>query len=312
VQVVRPQIMGVVNVTPDSFSDGGRYLDHAAAIEHGRRIVAQGADWLDVGGESTRPRAQPVPADEELRRVVPVVEALAADGVPVSIDTRKAEVARAAAGAGARMVNDVSATLGEVAAAEGVGFVAMHMLGDPTTMQDDPTYDDVVAHVRDFLVSRAEAARAAGVDDVWIDPGIGFGKTLAHNLDLLANLDVLVGTGFPVLVGTSRKRMLGLLAARADAGPGGPPPVGPSAAPVAGSGAPAAGADAPMAGAGGTGGSAGDAPLPPPSDRLEGSVATAVWAWRAGAAMVRVHDVEATVRARAALLSAAGPAGAAA
>jgi len=262
VQVVRPLIMGVVNVTPDSFSDGGRYLDHAAAIEHGRGVVADGADWVDVGGESTRPRAEPVPADEELRRVVPVVEALVADGIAVSIDTRKAEVARAAVDAGAGMVNDVSASLAEVAAAGGVVFVAMHMLGDPRTMQDEPVYDDVVVDVRDFLVARADAARAAGVTDVWLDPGIGFGKTLDHNLDLLANLDVFVATGYPVLVGTSRKTMLGTLAARAD-GEG--------------------------------------AAVPPPTDRLEGSVATAVWAWRQGAAMVRVHDVGATVRARRAI-----------
>ena len=261
-QVVRPLIMGVVNVTPDSFSDGGRYLDHAAAIEHGRGVVADGADWVDVGGESTRPRAEPVPADEELRRVVPVVEALVADGIAVSIDTRKADVARAAVDAGASMVNDVSASLAEVAASGGVAFVAMHMLGDPRTMQEQPVYDDVVADVRDFLVARADAARAAGVTDVWLDPGIGFGKTLAHNLDLLANLDVLVATGYPVLVGTSRKTMLGTLAARAD-GEG--------------------------------------AAVPPPTDRLEGSVATAVWAWRQGAAMVRVHDVAATVRARRAI-----------
>ena len=261
-QVVRPLIMGVVNVTPDSFSDGGRYLDHAAAIAHGRAAVADGADWVDVGGESTRPRAEPVPVDEELRRVVPVIEALASDGVAVSIDTRKADVARAAVDAGARMVNDVSASLADVAAAGGAAFVAMHMLGDPRTMQDDPTYSDVVGDVRDFLVERADAARAAGVADVWLDPGIGFGKSLAHNLDLLANLDVLVATGYPVLVGTSRKTMLGTLAARAD-GPG--------------------------------------APVLPPGDRLEGSVATAVWAMRSGAAMVRVHDVAATVRARAAI-----------
>ncbi|HEX6167598.1 MAG TPA: dihydropteroate synthase [Acidimicrobiales bacterium] len=256
-QVGRPRIMGVVNVTPDSFSDGGRFLDHPAAIAHAHTLVALGADWVDVGGESTRPRAEPVPVDEELRRVVPVVEALAADGVAVSIDTRKAEVARAAVAAGARLVNDVSSSLAEVAAEAGAGFVAMHMLGDPRTMQDDPAYDDVVLDVRDYLVDRADAARAAGVADVWIDPGIGFGKTLDHNLDLLANLDVLVATGYPVLVATSRKSMLGTLAARAD--PGGA--------------------------------------VPPPADRLEGSVATAVWALLLGAAMVRAHDVAATVQA---------------
>jgi dihydropteroate synthase len=155
------------------------------------------------------------------------------------------------------MINDVSATLGEVAAATGVAFVAMHMLGDPRTMQADPSYDDVVRDVRDFLVERAEAARGAGVHEVWIDPGVGFGKTLDHNLDLVANLDVLVATGFPVVVGTSRKAMLGALAARADR----------------------------------TG------VAPPAADRLEGSIATAVWSLLLGAAMVRVHEVAATVRA---------------
>ena len=256
-QVSRPRIMGVVNVTPDSFSDGGRFLDHRAAIDHGRALVAEGADWVDVGGESTRPRAEPVPVDEELRRVIPVVEALAADGLAVSIDTRRGAVARAAVAAGARMVNDISASLATEAAAGGAAFVAMHMLGDPRTMQDDPAYGDVVAEVRDHLVARADAARAAGVGEVWIDPGIGFGKTLGHNVDLLANLDVLVAAGYPVLVGASRKAMLGTLAARCD-----------------------------PAGA-----------VPPPSDRLEGSLATAVWALWRGAAMVRVHDVAATVRA---------------
>jgi dihydropteroate synthase len=259
------QVMGVVNVTPDSFSDGGRYLDQAAALAHARALVAQGADWIDVGGESTRPGAEPVPEDEELRRVLPVVAALAADGVPTSIDTRKAAVAAAAVHAGARMVNDVTARLGNVAAASGAAFVAMHMQGEPGTMQVDPRYDDVVAEVRDQLVARADAARAAGVAEVWIDPGIGFGKTLAHNLDLLANLDVLVATGYPVLVGTSRKTMLGTLAARAD----------PARA------------------------------VPPPGDRLEGSLATAVWAALQGAAMVRVHDVAATCTALAAVADAA-------
>jgi dihydropteroate synthase len=189
--------MGVVNVTPDSFSDGGHFLDHQAAIAHGRTLVGQGADWIDVGGESTRPRAEPVPVDEELRRVIPVVEALASEGVAVSIDTRKAAVAEAAVAAGARMINDVSASLAAVAGTTGAAFVAMHMLGDPRTMQADPAYGDVVTEVRDFLVERADAARAAGVREVWIDPGIGFGKTLDHNLDLLANLDVLVATGYP-------------------------------------------------------------------------------------------------------------------
>ncbi len=201
--------MGVLNVTPDSFSDGGRWLDPGAAVAHGLRMVDEGADVVDVGGESTRPGAQPVPLDEELRRVLPVVEALAPH-VRVSIDTRKAEVAGAAIAAGATLVNDVSASLAPVAAAagKGVGWVAMHMKGDPRTMQESPTYHDVVAEVRGFLVERASTA---GVDEVWIDPGIGFGKTMEHNLTLLAHLDALVATGFPVVVGTSRKGFLGRL-----------------------------------------------------------------------------------------------------
>ncbi len=205
--------MGVLNVTPDSFSDGGRWLDPAAAVAHGLQMVAEGADVVDVGGESTRPGAEPVPVDEELRRVLPVVEALAPH-VRVSIDTRKAEVAEAALGAGATIVNDVSATLAPVAKAAGAGWVAMHMQGDPATMQQAPAYDDVVAEVTAFLVARAGAA---GIDEVWIDPGIGFGKTLAHNLSLLRHLDRLVATGYPVLVGTSRKTFLGRLTGGAGA-----------------------------------------------------------------------------------------------
>ena len=254
----RPLVMGVVNVTPDSFSDGGRFLDHDAAIAHGRALFAEGADWVDVGGESTRPGAEPVAVDDELDRVVPVVRGLASSG-QVSIDTRKAEVAEAAIAAGATLLNDVSASLYAIAAAGGVGFVAMHMLGDPRTMQADPRYADVVTDVRDFLVERATAAVAAGVPDVWIDPGIGFGKSVDHNLALLARLDELVETGFPVLIGTSRKRFLGALLAEADGLPAGEPV--------------------------------------PVEDRLEGSVATAIWAMCKGARMVRVHDVAATVRA---------------
>jgi dihydropteroate synthase len=205
-------VMGVLNVTPDSFSDGGRWYDHDAAVAHGLALAAEGAAIVDVGGESTRPGAAPVDVDEELRRVVPVVEALAPH-VRVSVDTRKAAVAEAALAAGATMVNDVSASLHRVAAAggPGVGFVAMHMQGDPLTMQDDPRYDDVVAEVRAFLVARAEEALAAGVSEVWIDPGIGFGKTVDHNLALLGHLDELVATGFPVVVGASRKGFLGRL-----------------------------------------------------------------------------------------------------
>jgi dihydropteroate synthase len=212
---VLPLVMGVVNVTPDSFSDGGRYLDPAAAVAHGLALVADGADVVDVGGESTRPGAAPVDPAEERERVLPVVRELAGH-VRVSIDTRHAEVAEAALAAGATLVNDVSASLHEVAAAAGAGWVAMHMQGDPRSMQDDPRYDDVVAEVRDALVERAEAARAAGVEEVWIDPGIGFGKRPEHNLRLLAHLDALVATGWPVLIGTSRKGFLGRLLAASD------------------------------------------------------------------------------------------------
>ena len=203
--------MGVLNVTPDSFSDGGRWLDPGAALAHGLEMAAAGAAVVDVGGESTRPGAKPVAEAEELRRVVPVVEALAPH-VRVSIDTRKAAVAEGAIAAGATLVNDVSASLHAVAAAGGVGWVAMHMQGDPRTMQHAPSYDDVVAEVRDFLVARADAAERAGVDEVWIDPGIGFGKTVSHNLTLLKHLRVLADTGHRVLVGTSRKSFLGKLA----------------------------------------------------------------------------------------------------
>ena len=249
--------MGVVNVTPDSFSDGGRFADHAAAIAHGLVLAAEGADWVDVGGESTRPGSTPVPEAEELRRVVPVIEGLAARGLRVSIDTRKAAVARAAVAAGATLLNDVGASHGGVAAELGVAWAAMHVQGEPATMQDAPTYVDVVREVRDDLVARADAAREAGVPEVWIDPGIGFGKTHQHNLILLAHLDELVTTGYPVLIGTSRKGFLGALLGRSDASEG-PSPV---------------------------------------DDRLEGSVATATWAMACGARMVRAHDVRATAHA---------------
>lgn len=204
--------MGVLNVTPDSFSDGGRWLDPEAAVAHGREMAAEGADIIDVGGESTRPGALPVSEDEELRRVLPVVEALAGEGLAVSIDTRKASVARAAVAAGASIINDVSSELWSVAAETGAGWVAMHMPADPEVMQRHAHYDDVVAEVRAYLVQRADEATRAGVERVWIDPGIGFGKTAEHNLSLLRHLDELVATGFPVLVGTSRKSFLGRLA----------------------------------------------------------------------------------------------------
>lgn len=200
--------MGVLNVTPDSFSDGGLWLDPDAAIAHGRQMIADGADIVDVGGESTRPGARPVEPAEEMRRVLPVIEALAGEAV-VSVDTRKAEVARAAVAAGASLINDVSARLWSVAADTGAGWVAMHMRGEPDTMQQYARYGDVVQEVRDHLTARAEQARSAGVAEVWIDPGIGFAKTAEHNLTLLKHLDVLVATGWPVLVGTSRKSFLG-------------------------------------------------------------------------------------------------------
>ena len=241
--------MGVLNVTPDSFSDGGRWLDPGAAVARGRAMLAEGADIIDVGGESTRPGADAVDQAEELRRVLPVIEALAGEA-RLSIDTTKPEVAVAALDAGATIVNDVSARLYEVAAGNGAGWIAMHMRGTPRTMQENPTYGDVVAEVRDFLVERASLARQAGVTDVWIDPGIGFGKTGEHNLTLLRHLRELVATGFPVALGVSRKGFLGRL----------------------------------------TGG-AGE------NDRLEASLATAVWGMIQGVNIVRVHDVAATVQA---------------
>lgn len=207
--------MGIVNVTPDSFSDGGLYLDPERAVEHGRALAAAGADVLDVGGESTRPGADPVSEEEELARVIPVIEGLA--GVaPLSVDTSKAGVASAAIAAGASMVNDVTALGGDphvaaVCAESGVEVVLMHMLGGPRTMQRDPRYTDVVLEIRGFLLDRVEAAVAAGVDRdrIWIDPGIGFGKTLEHNLRLLAATRRFAETGFPVLVGPSRKAFIG-------------------------------------------------------------------------------------------------------
>ncbi len=252
--------MGVLNVTPDSFYDGGRYLSVDDAVDHGLDLVAQGADIVDVGGESTRPGAEPVPEDVEMARVLPVVEALA-ERVRVSVDTLKPAVAEAALRAGATLVNDVSASLWPVAAAARAGWVAVHMQGSPPTMQAAPRYRDVVTEVTEFLVRRARAALEAGVEEVWVDPGIGFGKTMEHNLSLLHHLPEVVaaatGAGCAgVVVGTSRKRFLGLLAAPA----GSSEPVG-------------------------------------PEDRVEGSLATAAQALVAGAGMVRVHDVAVTVQA---------------
>jgi dihydropteroate synthase len=255
--VTEPLVMGILNVTPDSFYDGGRYLNHVAAIARGREMIAEGADIVDVGGESTRPGAVAVSEDEELSRVIPVVEALATE-VRVSIDTTKAGVARRAVEAGAFMVNDVSASLEHVASATGAAFVAMHRLGSPRDMQDDPRFDDVVAEVTAYLAHRAARATEAGVTEVWVDPGIGFGKTAAHNLALLAALPELVSLGYPVLVGTSRKTFLGRIAAGTIESDGTPAPV---------------------------------------ADRFEGSLASATYAMANGAAAIRVHDVAASVQA---------------
>jgi dihydropteroate synthase len=253
--------MGVLNVTCDSFSDGGLYMDYETAVRRGRQMVAEGVDVVDVGGESTRPGASAVAPDEELRRVVPVIEALAGE-VRVSIDTAKASVAHAALAAGATLLNDVSSSLAAVAAEHGAGFVAMHCKGTPADMQFDPRYDDVVGEVRQFLERCVTNARAAGVTEVYIDPGIGFGKSVRHNLQLLAALPELVATGVPVLVGTSRKSFIGHL------GAGGSPD-----------------------------GRVGEVPPLGAHDRLDGSLASAVWAMACGAAVVRVHDVAATVQA---------------
>lgn len=247
--------MGIVNVTPDSFSDGGLYLDPAKAVQHGRELAAAGADWLDVGGESTRPGSEGVSLEEELKRVMPVVEALArpeGPGVPVSIDTSKAEVARQAVAAGARMINDVTALRGDpemsgVCADSGAEVCLMHMLGEPRTMQEDPRYDDVVAEVKDFLAERMQVAVDAGVaeEKILLDPGIGFGKTLEHNLALLRGLPQLAELGRPLLVGPSRKRFIGELS----------------------------GADAEA------------------DDRLPGTIAACIASAQRGAAILRVHDV---------------------
>ncbi len=226
--MARPfRMMGVVNVTPDSFSDGGLYLDAGAAIAHARELVGEGAEIVDVGGESTRPGAEPVSAEEELRRVLPVVEGIAAGnrtptGPQISIDTSKAAVARACIEAGATLVNDVSALRGDpemagIVAQSGVECCLMHMRGEPRTMQADPRYEDVVDDVRAFLEERMAYAVGEGMREerIMLDPGIGFGKTLAHNLALLARLDELASLGRPLVVGTSRKSFIGRILADA-------------------------------------------------------------------------------------------------
>jgi dihydropteroate synthase len=257
-----PLVMGVVNVTPDSFSDGGQWFEPPAAIDHGFALLDAGAAVIDVGGESTRPGADPVTEAEELRRVLPVVEALAPHG-RVSIDTRKAGVAREALDAGATLINDVSASLAHVAAERQAGWVAMHMRGEPRTMQQAPRYDDVVAEVATFLAERAQDATRLGVEEVWVDPGFGFGKTADHNLTLLRHVDRVVALGWPVLAGLSRKATLGYLLAASDRR--------------------ATGLEAPEVVA--------------PDDRLEGTVAAQVWAMQAGVRMIRAHDVIAAVQA---------------
>jgi dihydropteroate synthase len=252
----RGALVGVLNVTPDSFSDGGEFADLEAAVARGRLLASEGAALVDVGGESTRPGAGPVPAELELARVLPVIEVLAADGIAVSIDTSKAAVAQAALEAGAVLVNDVTALRGDpelasVVAGSGADLCLMHMLGEPRTMQDDPRYDDVVAEVESFLAERADLAVAAGVarERIALDPGIGFGKTLAHNLALLRALPRLARLG-PLLLGVSRKRFLGALTGREVA-----------------------------------------------EDRVAASVAAALYCYRGGAHLLRVHDVRATADA---------------
>jgi dihydropteroate synthase len=247
--------MGVLNVTPDSFSDGGLYLDSGAAVEHGTALAAEGAAILDIGGESTRPGAMPVGEQEELRRVIPVIEGLSAalgsDGPQISIDTSKSAVARAAIDAGAGLVNDVTAFRGDpslagLVAERGCDCCLMHMLGEPRTMQADPRYDDVVDDVKAFLVERMEFAVREGIAEerILLDPGIGFGKTLEHNLELLRRLEELVAIGRPVVIGTSRKSFLGRLTGRPD-----------------------------------------------PAERVGGTIATNVIAYERGARVFRVHDV---------------------
>ena len=253
----RTRVMGIVNVTPDSFSDGGDHASTDAAVAHALKLAEAGADLLDIGGESTRPGAQEVSLEEELRRVVPVIERLARQtGLPISVDTCKPEVMRAAVQAGAGMINDVCALRREgaldTAAALGVPVVLMHMLGEPRSMQEDPRYDDVVAQVHRFLAERIFAAEMAGIPRrrIVADPGFGFGKTTAHNLELLAGLERLAELGVPVLAGLSRKRSIGELTGRQV-----------------------------------------------PAERVAGSVAAHLLAAQRGARIVRVHDVAATVDA---------------
>jgi dihydropteroate synthase len=244
-------VMGVLNVTPDSFSEGGQFFDTKKAIEHGLEIAGDGAAIIDVGGESTRPGSASVSAEEQIRRVVPVIEAIAKKvNVPISIDSYNYEVTKAALEAGASMINDITAfsdeRMGELTAEQGVPVVLMHMQGRPQTMQDNPTYGDVVGEVLEFLVERAKKAEEFGIDrdKIFIDPGIGFGKTLEHNLELLRNIDKFVATGYRVLVGTSRKSFIGKITGKEN-----------------------------------------------PADRIFGTAATVALCAAAGVSIVRVHDV---------------------
>ncbi len=256
----RPALMGILNVTPDSFSDGGVHFETDVAVDAAIRMMDEGADLIDVGGESTRPGSQAISATEELDRVVPVIRRLTARRIPFSIDTAKAEVAEYALGLGASVVNDVTALEDEkmagVCANAGCTVCIMHMKGTPRTMQENPQYDDVVQEVRDFLLARASVAQQAGImkENIWIDPGIGFGKTVAHNLELTRNLDKFVETGYPVLVGTSRKSFIGKVLGR-------------------------------------------DGEVLPSEQRLEGTLATQVLAQLKGAKIIRAHDVLASRRA---------------
>lgn len=253
----RTLVVGILNVTPDSFSDGGRFLDRAAAVAHATRMVDDGADILDVGGESTRPGSNAVSVDEELERVRPVIERLAElhPAIPISIDTRKASVAAEALAAGATIVNDVSGgadpDMFDVVRERDAAVVLMHMRGEPKTMQEEPRYDDVVGEVHEYLRQRIEAAELAGIDPerIAIDPGIGFGKDLEHNLELMRRVDVLLDLRRPVLVGPSRKRFLGTIL---------------------------------------------DVPE---DQRVEGTIGAVVWLVSRGAHLARVHDVKEVVRA---------------
>lgn len=260
----QPLIMGVLNVTPDSFSDGGNFLDPARAIEHGLRLIAEGADILDIGGESTRPGSKPLSAQEEIDRILPVIEGLRGKGALLSVDTRNAATMREVLAHSAEMINDITALRGDpeslsVVASAGVPVCLMHMQGDPQTMQDKPFYVDVVQEVLSSLLQQAESCLQAGIrrENIVLDPGIGFGKTLEHNLELLKNLDVFTVSGFAVLLGTSRKSFIEKI----------------MQAPVE------------------------------PADRLGGSLATVLRGLDAGVRVFRVHDVAATKQAMAVWLA---------